>query len=169
MAGETRVTVTGNLTADPELRYTQSGLAVVNFTIASTPRVFSKEDNDWKDGEALFLRASAWREHAENIAASLHKGAAVMASGVLKQRTYETKEGEKRTSIELEVEDIGPTLKFATAVVTKIQSNRSQNTRQRAGQPEGQYNPSTGQTTPTEEVWPSAGLPASTYDDETPF
>jgi len=100
MAGETVITVVGNLTSDPELRYTQNGLAVANFTIASTPRNFDRASNDWKDGEALFLRASVWREFAEHVAGSLTKGSRVIATGRLKQRSYETKEGEKRTSIE---------------------------------------------------------------------
>ena len=107
MAGETVITVVGNLTSDPELRYTQNGLAVANFTIASTPRNFDRATNDWKDGEALFLRASVWREFAEHVAGSLTKGSRVIATGRLKQRSYETKEGEKRTSIELEVDEIG--------------------------------------------------------------
>ncbi|MET0590120.1 MAG: single-stranded DNA-binding protein [Naasia sp.] len=119
MAGETIITVVGNLTADPELRYTQGGLAVANFTIASTPRSFDRQSNDWKDGEALFLRASVWREFAENVAGSLSKGSRVVATGRLKQRSYETKEGEKRTSIELEVDEIGPSLRYATAQVTR--------------------------------------------------
>jgi single-strand DNA-binding protein len=122
MAGETIITVVGNLTADPELRYTQNGLAVANFTIASTPRTFDRASNDWKDGEALFLRASVWREFAEHVAGSLTKGSRVVATGRLRQRSYETKEGEKRTSIELEVDEIGPSLRYATAQVTRATS-----------------------------------------------
>ena len=122
MAGETVITVVGNLTADPELRYTQNGLAVANFTIASTPRTFDRAANDWKDGEALFLRASVWREFAEHVAGSLTKGSRVIATGRLRQRSYETKEGEKRTSIELEVDEIGPSLRYATAQVTRATS-----------------------------------------------
>ncbi len=122
MAGETVITVVGNLTADPELRYTQNGLAVANFTIASTPRTFDRASNDWKDGEALFLRASVWREFAEHVAGSLTKGSRVIATGRLRQRSYETKEGEKRTSIELEVDEIGPSLRYATAQVTRATS-----------------------------------------------
>ncbi len=122
MAGETVITVVGNLTADPELRYTQNGLAVANFTIASTPRTFDRASNDWKDGEALFLRASVWREFAEHVAGSLTKGSRVVATGRLRQRSYETKEGEKRTSIELEVDEIGPSLRYATAQVTRATS-----------------------------------------------
>ncbi|THG29478.1 single-stranded DNA-binding protein [Naasia lichenicola] len=119
MAGETIITVVGNLTADPELRYTQNGLAVANFTIASTPRSFDRASNDWKDGDALFMRASVWREFAEHVAGSLTKGSRVVATGRLRQRSYETKEGEKRTAIELEVDEIGPSLRYATAQVTR--------------------------------------------------
>ena len=104
---DTTLTVVGNLTADPEIRYTQNGLAVANFTLASPPRTFDRHGNDWKDGEALFLRASCWRQLAENVAAELTKGQRVIATGRLKQRSYETKEGEKRTAIELEVDEIG--------------------------------------------------------------
>ncbi len=119
MANDTVITVVGNLTADPELRYTQNGVAVANFTIASTPRTFDRASNEWKDGEALFLRASVWREFAEHVASSLSKGSRVVATGRLRQRSFETKEGEKRTSIELEVDEIGPSLRYATAAVTR--------------------------------------------------
>ncbi len=122
MAGETVITVVGNLTADPELRFTQSGVALASFTIASTPRTFDRQSNEWKDGEALFLRASVWREFAEHVASSLTKGSRVIATGRLKQRSYETKEGEKRTSLELEVDEIGPSLRYATAQVSRAQS-----------------------------------------------
>ena len=110
MAGETTITVIGNLTNDPELRFTPSGSAVANFTIASTPRTFDRQSNEWKDGETLFLRAAVWREAAENVAESLTKGMRVIVTGRLKSRSYETKEGEKRTVIELEVDEIGPSL-----------------------------------------------------------
>ena len=119
MAGDTVITVVGNLTADPELRFTPSGAAVANFTVASTPRTFDKNSNEWKDGEALFLRCSVWRQAAENVAESLHRGTAVIVQGRLKQRSYETKEGEKRTVYELDVDEVGPSLKFATAKVTR--------------------------------------------------
>ena len=118
MAGDTVITVVGNLTADPELRFTPGGAAVANFTVASTPRSFDKNTNEWKDGEALFLRCTVWRQVAENVAESLFKGSAVIVQGRLKQRSYE-KEGEKRTVYELDVEEVGPSLKFATAKVTK--------------------------------------------------
>ena len=119
MAGETVITVVGNLVDDPELRFTPSGAAVANFTVASTPRTFDRNSNEWKDGEALFLRCSVWRQAAENVAESLHRGTAVIVQGRLKQRSYETKEGEKRTVYELDVEEVGPSLKFATAKVVK--------------------------------------------------
>ena len=119
MAGDTVITVIGNLTSDPELRFTPSGAAVANFTVASTPRTFDKNTNEWKDGEALFLRCSVWRQAAENVAESLTRGTAVIVQGRLKQRSYETKEGEKRTVYELDVDEIGPSLRWATAKVTK--------------------------------------------------
>jgi single-strand DNA-binding protein len=115
VAGETTITVVGNLTADPELRWTQGGLAVANFTIASTPRTFDRQANEWKDGDTLYLRCSVWREYAEQVQASLTKGARVIAQGRLKMRPYETKEGEKRTSTELEVDEVGPSLRYAVA------------------------------------------------------
>ena len=121
MAGETVITVIGNLTNDPELRFTPSGSAVANFTIASTPRTFDRQSNDWKDGETLFLRASVWREAAENVAETLTKGTRVVAQGRLKSRSYDTKEGEKRTVMELEVDEIGPSLRYASAKVTRTQ------------------------------------------------
>ncbi|AGW42739.1 single-stranded DNA-binding protein [Leifsonia xyli subsp. cynodontis DSM 46306] len=170
MAGETVITVVGNLTSDPELRYTQNGLAVANFTIASTPRTFDRQANEWKDGEALFLRASVWRDFAEHVAGSLTKGSRVIAQGRLKQRSYETKEGEKRTSIELEIDEIGPSLRYATAQVTRAQSSRG------PGGPGGFG----GGAPAVEEPWaaaapadPSAGADVwntpGAYNDETPF
>ena len=151
--GETIITVVGNLTADPELRYTQNGLAVANFTIASTPRTFDRQANDWKDGEALFLRASCWREFAEHVAGSLTKGARVVATGRLKQRSYETKEGEKRTAIELEVDEIGPSLRYATAQVTRSTGGHT-GTQAAVGEPAAGG-----------DVWSTSG----SYNDETPF
>lgn len=119
MAGDTIITVVGNLTADPELRFTPSGAAVANFTVASTPRTFDRNANEWRDGDALFLRCSAWRELAENIAESLVKGARVIVQGRLTQRSYETREGEKRTVVELQVDEVGPSLRYASAKVTR--------------------------------------------------
>lgn len=132
MAGETIITVVGNLVDDPELRFTPSGAAVANFRIASTPRTFDKQTNEWKDGDPLFLSCSIWRQAAENVAESLQKGMRVVAQGHLKQRQYETREGEKRTVVELEVEEIGPSLKYATAKVTR--ATRGQG----GGQPQSQ-------------------------------
>jgi single-strand DNA-binding protein len=167
MAGETIITVVGNLTADPELRYTQNGLPVANFTIASTPRNFDRAANEWKDGEALFLRASVWREFAEHVAGSLTKGSRVIATGRLKQRSYETKEGEKRTSIELEVDEIGPSLRYATAQVTRAAGG--------GGGGGGQSRPQVA-----DEPWSTPGTassssadawstPGTSYGDDTPF
>ena len=120
MAGETVITVVGNLTADPELRFTPSGAAVANFTVASTPRTFDRQSGEWKDGEALFLRCNIWRQAAENVAESLTRGARVVVQGRLRQRSFETKEGEKRTVVEMEVDEVGPSLRYATAKVNKV-------------------------------------------------
>ncbi|MEP6815093.1 MAG: single-stranded DNA-binding protein [Marmoricola sp.] len=135
MSGETVITVVGNLVDDPELRFTPSGAAVANFRIASTPRTFDKQTNEWKDGEALFLSCSVWRQAAENVAESLQRGMRVVVQGRLKARTYETREGEKRTVFEIEVEEVGPSLKYATAKVTKVS---------RSGAGGGGYNASSG-------------------------
>jgi len=162
MAGETIITVVGNLTADPELRYTQSGLAVANFTIASTPRTFDRQANEWKDGEALFLRASCWREFAEHVAGSLTKGSRVIATGRLKQRSYDDRDGNKRTAIELEVDEIGPSLRYATAQVTRTSGGggggRSQSAV--ADEPWAASAPSD-----SGDVWNTPG----SYSDDTPF
>lgn len=164
MAGETIITVVGNLTADPELRYTQNGLPVANFTIASTPRVFDRQANEYKDGDALFLRASVWREFAEHVAGSLTKGSRVIATGRLKQRSYQDKEGQTRTSIELEVDEIGPSLRYATAQVTRTgRTVANADARQRSA--------------PAEEPWATPGsaapdawaTPQPMYGDDTPF
>lgn len=125
VANEVIVTVVGNLTADPELRFTPSGAAVANFTIASTPRSFDRETNSWKDGDALFLRCSIWRQAAENVTETLTRGMRVIAQGRLVQRSFETKEGEKRTVVELQVEDIGPSLKMATAKINKATRDKA--------------------------------------------
>ena len=149
MSGETTITVIGNLTNDPELRFTPSGSAVANFTLASTPRTFDRQANEWKDGETLFLRASIWREAAENVAETLTKGMRVIAEGRLKSRSYETKEGEKRTVIELEVDEIGPSLRYANAKVNRTQRSGNQGGGQQGnsqggnwgGQPPAQQDP----------------------------
>src|SRR5438094_4878455 len=125
MAGDTVITIVGNLTADPELRFTPSGAAVASFTIASTPRTFDRNTNEWKDGEALFLRCSIWRQAAENVAESLQRGMRVVAQGRLQQRSFETREGEKRTVVEMQVDEIGPSLRYATAKVNRTQRGSS--------------------------------------------
>ncbi len=173
MAGETVITVVGNLTADPELRYTQSGIPVANFTIASTPRTFDRASGEWKDGEALFLRASVWRDFAEHVAGSMTKGMRVIAQGNLRQRNYETREGERRTSIELDVQEIGPSLRYATAQVTRAASSGNYGRGGNSGQVSG------GQQTPqqsSDEPWATPGssggdawsTPGS-FSDDTPF
>jgi single-strand DNA-binding protein len=124
-AGDVTVTIIGNLTNDPELRFTPSGAAVASFTVASTPRILDKATNEWKDGDALFMRCSVWRQAAENVAESLTRGARVLVTGRLKQRSFETKEGEKRTVVELDVDEVGPSLRYATAKVTKAQRSGS--------------------------------------------
>jgi len=166
MAGETVITVVGNLTSDPELRYTQNGLAVANFTIASTPRTFDRASNDWKDGEALFLRASVWREFAEHVAGSLTKGSRVIVTGRLKQRSYETKEGEKRTSFEIEVDEIGPSLRYATAQVTRTSSRDSAGSGGARGQVADEpWAASAPAESASGDVWNTPG----NFNDETPF
>ena len=159
MANETVITVIGNLTSDPELRYTQGGAAVANFTIASTPRNFDRASNEWKDGEALFLRASVWKEYAEHVASSLTKGSRVIAQGRLKQRSYETKEGEKRTSMELEIDEIGPSLRYATAQVTRATSSGQAPAPQQQG----------GYQAAGADAWAQPATTGGSYTDETPF
>jgi single-strand DNA-binding protein len=122
MAGETTITLVGNLTADPELRFTPSGAAVANFTVASTPRTFDRNTNEWRDGDAMFLNCAVWRQAAENVAESLQKGMRVIVQGRLKSRSYETREGEKRTVFEVDVDEVGPALKYATAKVNRTSS-----------------------------------------------
>jgi len=192
MAGETVITVVGNLTADPELRYTQNGLAVANFTIASTPRTFDRQANEWKDGDALFLRASVWREFAEHVAGSLTKGSRVIVQGRLRQRSYQDREGQQRTSIELEVDEIGPSLRYATAQITRAAGGSGGGGGGRGqvggnaggpgnggftgggnsnggGQSDAPWSPQGGQqggNAQSNDVW---STPGGSYDDETPF
>ncbi|WP_454130925.1 single-stranded DNA-binding protein [Microbacterium lacticum] len=163
MAGETVITVVGNLTADPELRYTQNGLPVANFTIASTPRTFDRQANEWKDGDPLFLRASVWRDFAEHVAGSLTKGMRVVATGRLRQRSYQDREGQNRTAIELEVDEIGPSLRYATAQVTRAASSGGggQQARPQVQQEEPWATP--GSAAP--DAWSAPG----SYGDDTPF
>jgi single-strand DNA-binding protein len=165
VAGETVITVVGNLTGDPELRFTPSGAAVASFTVASTPRTLDKATNEWKDGEALFLRCSIWRQAAENVAESLQKGMRVIVQGRLQQRSYETKEGEKRTVIEMQVDEVGPSLKYATAKVNRTQRG--------GGQGGGFGGSPSGGSAPADDPWASSA-PASSgggggWSDEPPF
>ncbi len=171
MAGETIITVVGNLTADPELRFTPSGAAVASFTIASTPRQFDRNSNEWNDGEALFLRCSIWRQAAENVAESLTRGMRVVAQGRLKQRSYETREGEKRTVIELEVEEVGPSLKYATAKVNRTQRGSTSGGGFGGGD-SGQSGGGAGSGAPSDDPWGSAAPASSSgggFSDEPPF
>lgn len=171
MAGDTIITVVGNLTADPELRFTPSGAAVANFTVASTPRILDRQSGEWKDGEALFMRCNIWREAAENVAESLSRGSRVIVTGRLKQRSFETREGEKRTIVEVEVEEIGPSLKYATAKVNK--ASRGGGGGGFGGAPSdatgGAQRPAA--TGPAEDPWGSAPASGSfgSNDDEPPF
>jgi single-strand DNA-binding protein len=190
MAGETVITVVGNLVDDPELRFTPSGAAVANFRIASTPRTLDRQTNEWKDGDALFLSCSVWRQAAENVAESLQKGMRVVVQGRLKQRQYETREGEKRTVVELDVDEVGPSLKYATAKVSRTtrqggggggysggggggqsddpwatpapQGGGQQAAPQGGGQQGGQ---SGGQSAPANDPWAAPGV----SNDEPPF
>ena len=165
MANDTIITVVGNLTADPELRFTQSGVAVANFTIASTPRTFDKQANEWKDGEALFLRSTIWRDAAENVAESLEKGSRVIAQGRLVQRSFTDREGNNRTSIELDVDEIGPSLRYATAKPQKI-DRRQDGGRFGGGAQQGQQQgtPQGGYGQPQGDPWAGGGNQGG-YDD----
>lgn len=158
MAGETTLTLVGNLVADPEIRFTQSGAAVCSFTVASTPRTFDRQSGEWKDGDALFLRCNVWRQMAENVGDSLTRGSRVLVQGRLRQRQFETKEGEKRTVVELEVDEIGPSLRYATAKINKVQreggNQQSRPPRQQA---------------PADDPWGSAPPAGGSYNDEPPF
>jgi single-strand DNA-binding protein len=174
MAGDTTITVVGNLTADPELRFTSSGAAVASFTVASTPRTFDRQSGEWKDGEALFMRCSIWRQAAENVAESLTRGARVIVSGRLKPPSYDTREGEKRTVIELEVDEVGPSLRYATAKVNR--ANRGEGGGGGFGGGGGGGNNGGGggasrQSAPADDPWGSAP-PAGGgggFSDEPPF
>jgi len=166
MAGETLITVVGNLTADPELRFTPSGAPVANFTVASTPRTFDRQSGEWKDGDAMFLNCAVWRQAAENVAESLTKGMRVIVQGRLRSRSYETREGEKRTVFEIEVEEIGPALKYATAKVTRTTGGGGN---YGGGQSSGGSNWGSGGGTPSER--PAGGNDpwAQAQSEEPPF
>jgi single-strand DNA-binding protein len=146
MTGEPTITVVGNLTADPDLRFTSAGVAVLDFTVASTPRIYDRESGEWRDDHTLFLRCNLWRQAAENAARSLTKGTRVIVQGRLKQRSFETKEGDKRTVVELDVDAIGPELRYASAKVSKVSRD--------------------GSTTADDDPWPSQPVGAR---DEVPF
>jgi single-strand DNA-binding protein len=160
-AGDVNVTIVGNLTNDPELRFTPSGAAVASFTVASTPRVLDKATNEWKDGEALFMRCSVWRQYAENVAESLTKGSRVIVTGRLKQRSYETREGEKRTVVEMDVDEVGPALKYATAKVNKVSRGGGG-----FGDSGGSAASSSG---PSDDPWASGPSSGGAGFDEPPF
>jgi single-strand DNA-binding protein len=165
VAGDTVITVVGNLTDDPELRFTPSGAAVANFTVASTPRSFNRQTSAWEDGDTLFMRCSVWRQPAENVAESLVRGTRVVVTGRLKQRSYETREGEKRTVVEMEVDEIGPSLRYATAKVQKTQRSGTG--------PAGGSGGSGGSAPAGNDPWasstPAADPWASDTNDEPPF
>ncbi len=170
MANDTLITIIGNLTADPNLRFTGNGVAVVDFTVASTPRNFDRQSGGWKDGETLFLRCSAWREYAENIADSLSKGTRVIVSGKLVQRSYE-REGQQRTSYEIQVDEVGPALRYAKAQVTRNPRGDG------GGRPaaaaggnnfsQGGFNAPAGGT--SNDPWGAAPGGGSSFEDEPPF
>ena len=171
MANETPLTLIGNLTADPELRFTPSGAAVANFTVASTPRTFDRQTSEWKDGDTMFLNCSIWRQAAENVTESLTKGMRVIVQGNLKSRSYETKEGEKRTVFEVDVQEVGPSLTWATAKVTRTQNGGggqgnggNRNSGQNATQGGGWTQQNTTQSKPANDPWSG-----STLTDEPPF
>jgi single-strand DNA-binding protein len=163
MAGETVITVIGNLVADPELRFTPSGAAVANFRIASTPRTFDRQSNEWKDGESLFLSCSVWRDAAENVAESLTKGMRVIVQGRLVQRSYDTREGEKRTVVELQVDEIGPSLRNATAKVTRSQRSGG------GGFGGGHTGGFSAAGAAASDPWASAGPASGSFADDPPF
>ena len=178
MAGDTQITLVGNLVSDPELRFTPSGAAVCKFRIASTPRAFDKQTNEWKDGESLFLGCNVWRQPAENCAESLQKGMRVIVQGRLIQRTYETKEGEKRTVYEIEVEEVGPSLRNATAKVVKAQRQQGGGQQQGGGfgGQQSQQRPAAGQSDPwasnapqQQGGWGAAPAQGGGFADEPPF
>ncbi len=157
MAGETIITLVGNLTGDPELRFTPSGAAVANFTVASTPRNFDRQTNEWKDGEAMFINCSVWRQAAENVAESLQKGMRVVVQGRLKSRSYETREGERRTVFEIDVDEVGPSLRYASAKVTKTGGGGGGYGGQQSGGGYGGGGGGRPQQAPAQDPWQSQG------------
>jgi single-strand DNA-binding protein len=164
MAGDTQITIIGNLVDDPQLRYTPSGQAVASFRVASTPRFLDRNTNEWKDGDSLFLSCNVWRQAAENVAESLQRGMRVIVSGRLRQRSYETKEGEKRTVYEIEVDEVGPSLRNASAKV--VRSSRATGGSSGSGG-SGGYGSSGGRT--SDDPWASEPADSSGFSDEPPF
>ncbi len=174
MAGETQITLVGNLVDDPELRFTPSGAAVANFRVASTPRVFDRQAGEWRDGEAMFLSCSVWRQYAENVAESMARGMRVVVQGRLKQRSFETKEGEKRTVFELDVDEVGPSLRYATAKVTKVQRGGGGGGASQGGgygDQGGGFGGGQGGRPPADDPWASGGggFSGGGFSDEPPF
>jgi single-strand DNA-binding protein len=184
MAGETVITVVGNLTDDPELRFTPSGAAVAKFRIASTPRTLDRQSGEWKDGEPLFLACNIWRDAAEHVAESLQRGARVIVQGRLRQRSYETREGEKRTVYELEVDEIGPSLRYATAKVQRMgrsgggagggggfgaSNGGGGGNRQPSGGGGGNFDDPWATAAPAQGARSGGGASTSSFDDEPPF
>lgn len=172
MAGETNITFVGNLTADPEIRFTPSGAAVVNFTVASTPRTFDRNANEWRDGETLFIGCSIWRQAAENVADSLTKGTRVIVTGRLKSRSWEDREGHRRTVFEIDVDEVGPSLRYATAKVTKTPFNggNSGNFNNQNYNNQGwQQAPSQGRTDQQQGQWQSSQEPSENRGGEDPW
>ena len=160
MAGETQITLVGNLTADPELRFTPSGAAVANFTVASTPRTFDRQSNEWKDGETMFLNCSIWRQAAENVAETLTKGMRVIVSGRLRSRSYDDREGNRRTVFEVDVDEVGPSLRYATAKVNRTSSGSGggwQGGGQGGQGNQGGYNQSGHSQGPGQDNWQAGG------------
>jgi single-strand DNA-binding protein len=164
--GDVNITVVGNLTNDPELRFTPSGAAVANFTVASTNRILDKQTNEWKDGDTVFLRCSVWRQYAENVAETLSKGMRVIVSGRLKVRQYETREGGKGTSVECDVDDVGPALKYATAKVTKVARSDGGGFGGGGG---GNFGGGSGGGAPANDPWATSGPSGAPPNDEPPF
>ncbi len=170
MAGETVITVVGNLTDDPELRFTPTGAAVAKFRIASTPRYLDKQSGEWRDGDPMFLACNIWRDAAEHVAESLQRGARVIVQGRLRQRSYETREGEKRTIYELEVDEIGPSLRYATAAVKKMSRSGNGGGQAAAGRGAGGFDDPWSTAAPAASTQPArAAATAGSFDDEPPF
>ena len=169
MAGETQITVVGNATADAELRFTQNGKAVANWTIASTPRVFDRQANEWRDGDALFLRCSVWGQFAENVADTVTRGTRLIVQGELVQRSYDTKEGEKRTVVELKVSAVGPDLRYASAKVNRVQRNDGYQSQAQRDAESAQWNDTRGPAARPQRQDQFGQQPLGVNADDIPF